>query len=110
MTDKLEIKPRLLLLKIIEKNGSIDDLYNMGYKYFQITQFLKNEIELGNAVFNNGVLEITDLGMLEKSKLLKEAGVTKLDRVIMPQISMENKSEQIDINDVFIPSKDELPF
>lgn len=110
MADELDIRARLLLLKIIETNGSIDDLYNFGYQYFQITQFLKKEIEVGNAVFNDGILEITELGMDEKRKLMDKSGAEKIDRIVLPQISMENKSFQIGVNEIFIPSKDELPF
>jgi hypothetical protein len=108
--EELDIKTQILLLNIIEKNGSIDDLYNLGYKYFQITQFLKSEIESGNAIFIDGILDITELGLKKKEKLLEEAGANKLGKILLPQISMENRVDSINIEEIFIPSKDELPF
>ena len=110
MNREQQDKIRLLLLQIIEKNGSIDDLYNLGYKYFQITQLLKNEIEQKNASFSDGLLRITEKGIKERELLLKKSGAKKINKIILPQLSGENKLEPIDVNEVFIPSRDELPF
>ena len=109
-SEELDIKAQILLLNIIEKNGSIDDLYHLGYKYFQITQFLKAEIQSGNAEFTDGILQITEFGLAKKQNLLKETGMTKLGKIVLPQISMENRIDSIGIDEIFIPSKDELPF
>lgn len=106
-----EISPeaRLLLLIIIEKNGSIDDLYNLGYEYFQITKFLKDEIQAKNAKLIDGQLHITEKGLEEKLSLIKKLNKDKSEKIIMPQLSKKDKSRYLK-NDVFIPSQDELNF
>ncbi|PTX61471.1 hypothetical protein C8N46_104114 [Kordia periserrulae] len=102
-----EIKLRVLL--IIEKNGSIDDLYNAGFKYFQITKFLKEEISNNNAEFVDDKLVITKKGIKEKQRLIELLKIEKLEKFVMPQLSSK-KIDLINLNDVFIPSEDELTF
>jgi len=100
---------RLRVLLIIEKNGSIDDLYNSGFKYFQITKFLKEEITNKNAELVDGKLVITDKGIKEKQKLIDSLQIEKLEKYVMPQLSSQ-KIDFMNINEIFIPSEDELPF
>lgn len=106
---KLTKEAKLLLLIIIEKNGSIDDLYNLGYEYVQITNFLKDEIANNNASFENGKLLITEKGLKEKNELSKELKIYKSDRVVRPQLSKKD-SEIFKLTDIFIPSEDDLMF
>jgi len=100
---------RLRVLIIIEKNVSIDDLYNSGYKYFQITKFLKNEISSKNAELKDGKLVITDKGIEEKIKLIKQLDINKNEKIVLPQMSSKS-NDLLNITDVFIPSENELPF
>lgn len=100
---------RLLLLVIIEKNGSIDDLNNIGYEYFQISKFIKDEIEKKNAVIKDGNLKLTTKGIEEKFFLMKDLNIKKTNRIVLPQFS---KKEIISkkSTDIFIPSEDDLMF
>jgi hypothetical protein len=107
ISNENEIRLRVLL--IIEKNGSIDDLYNLGFKYFQITKFLKEEISNKNAKLEDGKLVITDKGLKEKQKIIDNLQIDKLAKFVMPQLSSQ-KMDFMDIDELFIPSENELPF
>lgn len=104
-----EDEVRLRVLLIIEKNGSIDDLYNLGFKYFQITKFLKEEISNKNAKLEDGKLIITEKGIQEKQKIIDSLQIEKLEKYVMPQLSSQ-KMDFMDIDELFIPSENELPF
>lgn len=105
--NKITKEARLLLLVIIEKNGSIDDLNNIGYEYFQITKFLKEEITNKNAIIDNGDLRLTEQGYEEKLTLMKVLNMNKTNRIVLPLFS---KIERASNNDVFIPYEDDLMF
>ncbi|WP_339885616.1 hypothetical protein [Polaribacter vadi] len=107
ISNEEEIRLRVLL--IIEKNGSIDDLYNLGFKYFQITKFLKEEISSKNAKLEEGKLIITEKGIQEKEKIINNLKIEKLGKYVMPQLSSQ-KLDLIDTDELFIPSENELPF
>jgi transcriptional regulator of heat shock response len=105
--NKITKEARLLLLVIIEKNGSIDDLNDMGYEYFQITKFLKEEITNKNAIIDNGDLKLTKKGFEDKLTLMKVLNINKTNRIVLPLFS---KIERSSNNDVFIPYEDDLMF
>ena len=100
---------RLLLLVIIEKDGSVDDLHNLGYEYFQITRFLKDEIENKYAVIDNGHLMLTEKGKEEQLLLKKRLNVDKTNKVVLPQLA-DREIKILNSFDVFIPSEDDLMF
>lgn len=106
--DELSLEARLLLLTIIEKNGSIDELFEIGYKYFQISIFLKSEIELGNAEYVQDILVITEKGLSEKKALAESLNFKKAEVFLTKKMS--ESETKIDIDEIFIPSPDELFF
>ena len=108
-SSEISLEARLLLLVIIDKDGSVDDLHSLGYEYFQITRFLKEEINDKNAVIENGHLSLTEKGLKQKEELVKLLEIDKSDKFVLPQLSDKNE-KIISRLDIFIPSEDELKF
>lgn len=99
---------RLFLLKIIDHNGNIEPLSELGYEYSQIVVFIKQEIDENNAEYKNGKLILTEKGkellmMLEKSKNKKGS-----NSWIEPEI--QSKTSILNKNDVFLPNQNDLLF
>ena len=99
---------RLFLLKIIDNNGNIEPLSELGYEYSQIVNFIKHEINENNAAYNNGELILTLQGKslivsLEKEKK-KKGSNTWIEQEIQSKISI------LDKNDVFLPNQNDLSF
>lgn len=101
---------QLLLLTIIEKNGNIDDLYSIGYEYFQILELVKNEEKEGNAMVTDNGIMITEQGKIKKKELMLKMNKSQEGRnLIMPQLS---KRVEVKISkwDVFVPDENDIPF
>lgn len=98
---------KYLLLVILENDGNIESLRELGYDYSQITDLIKNEIVTNNITFNNGKIEITEQGLKLKNLLAKKLNYTNLEMLITPKIS-DIIEEPVD-NQIFIPSENELP-
>jgi hypothetical protein len=103
----LEIKH--LLLTIIGNDGNIDDLNKIGYDYLKIKTLIKNEIENGNAQFDNNELKLTVKGNILKGKLGKQLNYEGVEEIVLPKMS--SKIDEIFLkNKIFIPSENELDF
>ncbi len=100
---------RFLLLTIIDNDGDIDDLKKNGYSYFQITSFIKNEIQLGNAHFSNNILTLTEKGLQIKNELVEKLDYQNSNKVVAPKLSGIIKTKIRD-DSIFIPSENELDF
>lgn len=100
-------KARYLLLVVLENDGNIESIKELGYDYSQITELIKKEIELNNIVFNNDKIEVTEQGLLLKNYLAKKLNYSSLETLISPKLSdiIEEPLE----NQFFIPSEKELP-
>jgi len=100
-------KARYLFLIILENDGNIESIRELGYDYSQITELIKKEIELENIIFNGGKIIITEKGILLKNSLAKKLNYTTLESLISPKLS--DLIEISNDNQFFIPSEDELP-
>jgi hypothetical protein len=99
---------RLLLLKILDKNGNIEPLSEIGYEYSQIVSFIKYEINDENAEYKNGELKLTQKGrelllFLEKNKKKKGSNAW-----IEPEI--QSKTSILEKDDVYLPNQNDLWF
>ena len=103
----MDDRVKYLLLLILENNGNIEQLVELGYSYTQVSELIKEEISLGNAIFSENKIVITDKGVVLKDELSKRLEYSKLENLISPLLSAfikDNKDESF-----FIPSLDELP-
>lgn len=109
MNNNIELtdKAKYLLLVILENDGNIESLKDLGYDYVQITDLIKNEISLKNIVFTNGKISITEQGLKMKDILAKKLNYNNLESLISPQLS--SIIEQPSNEQFFIPSEKELP-
>ncbi len=110
MNDTLNDEERLLLLQLIDNNGSVEDLFDLGYKYFQITAFIKTEIANGNAILQNEVLCLSDAGVKEKDRIIENLGLRASGKFVMPKLASKIDNDKMDLSDIFVPSGDDLPF
>jgi hypothetical protein len=99
---------RLLLLKIIDKNGNIEPLSELGYEYSQIVVFIKQEIEEKNAEHRNGKLLLTEKGKELLVELEKSRNKIGSNSWIEPE--NQSKTSILDKNDVFLPNQNDLSF
>ena len=105
----LPLEVKHLLLTVINNDGDIDDLNKIGYDYLKIKNLIKEEIENGNAIFENSELKLTEKGIKFKSELAKKLNYQGVEEVISPKLS--SKIEDLFLqSELFIPSEDELDF
>ncbi|WP_340073716.1 hypothetical protein [Leptobacterium sp. I13] len=108
-SNNLSVEIKHLLLTIIGNDGNIDDLNKIGYDYLKIKSLIKNEIEIGNAQFENDELKLTEKGDELKKELGKQLNYDGFEEIVLPKISSKI-DELIANNKIFIPSEDELDF
>jgi hypothetical protein len=96
------------LLKIINKNGNIEPLKELGYEYSQIVTFIKNEISDRNAEYKNGELKLTPKGIEILKNLENKTNKKGSSKWIEPEL--QSRISKLDKNDVFLPNKDDLWF
>lgn len=99
---------RLFLLKILDNNGNIEPLSELGYEYSQIVGFIKQEINEKNSEYKNGELILTEKGKDLLLKLEKEKKKKGSNAWIEPEI--QSKTSILDKNDVFLPNQNDLWF
>lgn len=109
MEERIPNQVRFLVLSVIDNNADLDDLHKMKYSYSQITNLIKNEIQTGNAQFENQILSLTDLGKALKSELAKQLKISRNDEVVLPRFSAKLE-EAISVSEIFVPSQKELDF
>lgn len=80
----------------------------MGYDYSQVVVLIRNEINAGNATRINGELIITEAGNALIEVLSKMFNRKNSAAWIEPEY--QSKIVKIDINDIFLPSQDDLSF
>lgn len=98
---------RYMLLLILEKDGNIEELKNIGYSYEKISEIINNEIKVGTIVLENNKFQITQEGVILKDKLITSLNYSNLETLVSPQISnmiIEKKDDSF-----FIPSQNDLP-
>jgi hypothetical protein len=103
----LNDRTKYLLLVILENDGNVESIKELGYDYIQITDLIKNEISQNNIVFNNGKIQITNEGLELKNFLAKKLNYTSLETLITPQLS--SIIEYPSNDQFFVPSEKELP-
>jgi hypothetical protein len=107
--NNLPIEIKHLLLTIIGNDGNIDDLNKIGYDYLKIKILIKDEIEIGNAQFENNELKLTNKGDKLRNKLGKQLNYEGLDEIVLPKLS--SKIDELFLKEkLFIPSENELDF
>lgn len=108
-SNKIPIEIKHLLLTIIDNDGDINDLNKIGYDYLKIKNLIKEEIEAGNATFDNNNLRLTQAGIEYRKKLSKTLNYDKIEEIISPKIS--GKIDDFDLKQkLFIPSENEIDF
>lgn len=108
-SNNLSVEVKHLLLTIIGNDGNIDDLNKIGYDYLKIKILIKNEIERGNAQFENNELKLTKNGDELRKELGKKLNYDGFEEIVLPKLSSKI-DELILENKLFIPSEDELDF
>jgi hypothetical protein len=98
---------KYLLLVILENDGNVESIKDLGYDYNQITELIKNEIKLKNIIFSDNKIEITQEGIKLKNYLAKKLNYSNLEALISPQLS-DIIEVPVD-SQIFIPSEKELP-
>jgi hypothetical protein len=98
---------RYMLLLILEKDGNIEELKNIGYSYEKISEIINNEIKVGTILLENNRFQITQKGIILKNELIASLNYSNLETLVSPQISniiTEKKDDSF-----FIPSQNDLP-
>ena len=101
-------KADILLLDLIQKNGSLKKLKHYGLTYRQIADLIEANISNGNLNGNDDVITLTEQGrnyLLNNIKTIKEQ-----DKAKWIELDTKNKIKQIDKEEVFLPSRKELSF
>lgn len=108
MNMELSRQARCYLLRIINSNGNIEPLREIGYEYFQIASFINIEIEQGNVESVQGVSVLTSKGLDElkilSSKNLKSGSSQWIEPEIQSKILNSGKKV------LFLPNQDDLWF
>lgn len=97
---------RYILLLILEKDGNIEQLKNIGYTYEDISKLINNEINLGTVILNNNKFQITSQGLNIKSKLVENLNYSNIENLISPKVSDLIKDKN---DNFFIPAENDLP-
>lgn len=79
------ISDDLLLLKIIDSNGSVSLLLDRGLSYSQVANIIQLQIELNNVVVDGYELKLTQQGRELLEKYYKVTNANIEDRWIVPQ-------------------------
>lgn len=85
------ISQELLLLKLIDVNGSLSPLRDRGLSNSQIALLLKKQVELGNLVVNRSGVKLTNTGREVLTSGFNELKYKPKDSWILPQEKYYNK-------------------
>ena len=108
-SNNLPIEIKHLLLTVIDNDGNIDDLNKIGFDYLKIKTLIKEEIEIGNAQFDDNQLKLTEKGNKLRDNLGKKLNYVGLEEIVLPKLS--SKIDELFLLDtLFIPSEEELDF
>ena len=99
---------RLFLLKILDNNGNIEPLSEIGYEYSQIVTLIKQEITENNAEYKNGELKLTVKGKDLLSKMETDKNKKGSGTWIEPEI--QSKISILEKDDVYLPNQNDLWF
>src|SRR4051812_41817928 len=104
----MQEKELYLLLDVIKNNGNIKKLVREGISYKMIAE-LTNEAILKNLViYNNDVIELSELGNLTFEKIRDNYKKTNKEEWI--QEEERSKIPKIDKGFIFLPDQNELFF
>ncbi|MDR6370567.1 hypothetical protein J2795_002279 [Chryseobacterium bernardetii] len=97
---------RYILLLILEKDGNIEQLKNIGYTYEKISELISFEINEKTVILEDNKFKITEKGLILKENLIEILNYSSIENLISPQVSdiIKNKND-----DFFIPSQNDLP-
>jgi len=99
----------VLLLQLVKADGSVEALLKNGLEYSQIANLILQVKQDSYIAEKEGRLELTDLGLEKLKELSKKANRKNIDTWISP--SYENridKSEKLNVFDIYIPNRKEL--
>lgn len=97
-----------LLLKTINDDGNIKKLRHYGLTYRQIGDLIEENIANGNLNGIEDVVSLTERGkeyLLANRELIKERDKSK-----WIELDLKNKTQPIDKEFIFLPSRNELSF
>jgi hypothetical protein len=103
-----EQKTIVYLLHIIEADGDIKKLKHFGLSYRQIGELIELNIKSGYLQSDDDMITLTGLGkeyLMANKSLIKERDKSK-----WIDVDFKSKIKQIDKEDVFLPSRNELSF
>ena len=104
----MEIEHRYLLYKIIENNGNINLLVDLGYTYSEILDLIKIEKENNFFLIKKNSFILSEKGIKELNVLKSKLNIKNEDSLITPLYSelINNTNSK---NILFIPDQNDLP-
>lgn len=105
--DLLEQNMYVLLLAIKARSG-IGRLHREGINYNDIAELLNYAIEHNFVEYNNEEIIITKRGAIELDRL--EPLYKKIDKDEWIDFEVDSKIPKIRLNDIFLPSQNEIHF
>lgn len=104
MTDK----QIYLLLKIVKRNGSVNELRRDGLSYIQIADLTALALKRGYLAYKANKIRVMKKGNDRIKIMDKRAMVTENYKWIAPE--EKSRIAKMDINFVYLPNQDEIHF
>ncbi len=96
------------MLLIIQNNGSITELIKDGFTYGQVANMTTNLVEIGYVEEKEEALVVSEEGKEWLESNFKKNKLIGSERWIVPE--EKSKIEKLEINEVYLPSRNELHF
>lgn len=90
------------ILQIVRYEGTIDSLINLGLEYSQIVSLISDATNQGYIRSNDGVLELTQLGLDKIDELNEKLYKISTTKWILPKDEL--RIEKIDKFEVYLPN------
>ncbi len=101
-----ERKFKSYVLKLVDKDGNVEPLLDLGYNYAEIADIIENLISTGLVINDNGILSLSENGISFINNESKDSN--KKHKQIWIEPEHHSRIDKLKLNEVYLPELEEL--